>query len=275
MMKKKNTGVYRDQPERISSLYSNLSIMDVTLICTMFEELPRQGPGTDESTIRACSCIPSSFRVGNILDIGCGSGMQTLTLAKYFPDSQITASDIHQPFLDELRKRAKSAGLDKRIVPRQASMDNLSFEEKSFDLIWAEGSAFVMGLSNALGYWKTFLKPDGFLVFSDCTWFTDAPSEECREFMDTECPDMPSESGTRELVRSAGFTVINSFRLPDEGWWTHYYSPLTERIPLLKEKYATNHDALDIIQGLEDEMEIHRKYSKEYGYCFFINKNSE
>ncbi len=42
---------------------------------------------------------------------------------------------------------------------------------------------------------------------------------------------------------------------------------------MMKEKYATNHDALDITQGLENEMEIHRKYSKEYGYCFFIGKN--
>ena len=247
--------------------------MDVTLISTMFEGLPRQGPGLDESTVRACSCIPSSFKAGKILDIGCGSGMQTLTLAKYFPGSQVTASDLHQPFLDELRKRAKSAGLDKRIVTRQASMDNLPFEEKSFDIIWAEGSAFIMGLSSAIRYWKKILKPDGFLVFSDCTWFTDSSSEECRDFFDRVSPDMPSESGTEEIIRSAGFTVINSFKLPDAGWWNHYYSPLTERLPRLKEKYAANHDALEIIQGLEKEMDIHRKYSKEYGYCFFIGKN--
>ena len=249
--------------------------MDVTLICTLFEGLPRQGPGLDESTVRACSSLPSSFKAGNILDIGCGSGMQTLALAKYFPDSQITGSDIHQPFLDELRNRAKIAGLDQRIQTRQASMDHLPFEEKSFDIIWAEGSAFVMGLSHAIRYWKKFLKPDGFLVFSDCTWFTSSPSEECRDFFAAEYPDMSSESGTRDLVRSSGFTVIDSFRLPDAGWWKHYYTPLTERIPLLKEQYAANPDALDIIQGLEHEMEIHRKYSKEYGYCFFINKNSE
>jgi 2-polyprenyl-3-methyl-5-hydroxy-6-metoxy-1,4-benzoquinol methylase len=72
--------------------------MDVTLICTIFEELPRQGPGLDESTIRAGSCIPSPFREGKILDIGCGSGMQTLNLASFFPGCQITAVDIHQPF---------------------------------------------------------------------------------------------------------------------------------------------------------------------------------
>lgn len=251
--------------------------MDLTLICTMFEELPRQGPGLDESTIRACSAIPSFFKDGKILDIGCGCGMQTLTVAKYFPHSQITASDIHQPFLDELRKKAKSAGLDGRIVTHQASMDNLPFEDETFDIIWAEGSAFIMGISAALTCWKNFLKPEGFLVFSDLVWFTDSPSEECRKFFDMISPDMPSESGTEEIVRAAGYTVINSFRLPDEGWWTHFYTPLKEVIPRLKEKYATNHDALEMIQGFETEIEIHRKYSKEYGYRYFIlqNKNPE
>jgi len=248
--------------------------MDVTLICSIFEELPRQGPGLDESTVRACSCIPSSFKAGKILDIGCGSGMQTLTVAKYFPDCLVTATDIHQPFLDDLQERAKIAGLDKRVVTCQASMDKLPFEKKSFDIIWAEGSAFIMGLSSAIKYWKHFLKPDGFLVFSDCTWFTGFPSGECRDFFDTMCPGMPSEPGAGEIVRSAGYTVTDSFRLPDEGWWTHYYSPLKERIPGLKEKYAANPDALEIIQGLEHEMEIHRKYSKEYGYCFFVARNS-
>lgn len=199
--------------------------------------------------------------------------MQTLTLANFFQHSRITASDIHQPFLDELRKKAKTAGLDGRIVTHQASMDNLSFEEKSFDIIWAEGCAFIMGIPSALKYWKKFLKPDGFLVFSDLVWFTDSPSEECKRFFDLISPDLPSETGTEDIVRAAGFTVINSFRLPEEGWWNTYYTPLSGLIPRLKEKYAANNDALDIIQGLETEIEIYRKYSKEYGYRYFVLKN--
>lgn len=245
--------------------------MDVALICSMFEDMPRQGPGSDESTAHACSFIPPGRRRGKILDIGCGSGMQTLTLARMCPDCLITATDIHQPFLDELTIRAKNAGLEERILTRRASMDTLPFDEGSFDIIWAEGSAFVIGLVAALRTWKKFLKPGGYLVFSDCTWFTDSPSEECREFMNEICgPDMPSEQGTEKIIQSAGYSVIGSFRLPDAGWWDHYYSPLKDRMDMLKERYTNNPDAQSIIQGLEKEMEIHRKYSKEYGYSFFI-----
>ena len=167
---------------RVIISFFNLCIMDVTLICKMFEDLPRQGPGADASTAQAWSCIPPDRKHGKILDIGCGSGMQTLALARLCPDCRITAVDIHQPFLDDLIHRAKNAGLDTRIVTYRASMDNLSFNEASFDIIWSEGSAFIMGLSPALRYWKKFLQPEGYLVVSDCTWFTDAPSEECRAF---------------------------------------------------------------------------------------------
>ena len=247
--------------------------MDVALICSIFEELPRQGPGAEESTAHACSFIPADFKQGKILDIGCGSGMQTLTLARLCPGSMITASDIHQPFLDDLILRAKKAGLDGRIVTHQASMDNLPFDEASFDIIWSEGSAFIMGLSLALWYWKKFIKPGGYLVVSDCAWFTDSPSGECRTFFEELYPDMKSKSGNEEIIRSAGYTVISSFRLPDTGWWDHYYSPLSERMVLLKEKYTGNEDAQAIIRGLEKEMDIHRKYSKEYGYLFFVLKN--
>ncbi len=199
--------------------------------------------------------------------------MQTLTLARLFPGCMITAVDLHQPFLDDLVRRAENEGLDGRIVPRRPSMDDLPFDTASFDIVWSEGAAFIMGLSPALRYWKNFLKPDGYLVVSDCTWFTDSPSDECRDFLDAMCPDMRSEPGTEEVIRDAGYSVVTTFRLPDSGWWDQYYSPLTEKIPSLKEVHADNSDAQMIIRGLEEEMEIHRKYSNEYGYTFFVLKD--
>ena len=67
--------------------------------------------------------------------------------------------------------------------------------------------------------------------------------------------------------------MISSFRLPDAGWWDHYYTPLSKKVTGLKERYKDNDEAQTIINGLEMEMEIHRKYSKEYGYTFFVLKN--
>ena len=175
--------------------------MDVNLICSMFEGLPRQGPGMDEATAFAFSFLPSDAKRGKILDIGCGSGMQDLALARICPDCEITASDIHQPFLDDLCDRAKKAGLDGRITTRQASMDNLPFDDESFDIIWAEGSSFIIGILPALQTWKKFLKPDGYMMISDLTWFTDSPSEECKKFFNEISPDMFSISQIEEMIQ--------------------------------------------------------------------------
>ncbi len=248
--------------------------MDVQLISSMFEELPRQGPGSDEATAFALSFIPPHHKRGRILDVGCGSGMQTLTLARTCPDCRVTASDLHQPFLDDVNSRAAKAGLSGKIETRQASMDALPFDDASFDIVWAEGSAFIIGIGPALKYWKKFLKPDGYMMISDCTWCTDSPSEECKGFMNEISPGMPSVPEAEEMIRSEGYSLIGSFRLPDTGWWNHFYTPLADRLVMLKKKYADNQDAQCIIQGLETEMEIHRKYSQEYGYTYFIMKNT-
>lgn len=81
--------------------------------------LPRQGPGDDASTLRALRTLlklrgevqsssqPAPVR---ILDIGCGSGAQTLQLARHI-DGTIVALDNHRPFLDELESRARAEGL--------------------------------------------------------------------------------------------------------------------------------------------------------------------
>ena len=101
--------------------------MDETFFFTVFEGLPRQGPGSDMCTARAFNLIPDLPRNTSILDIGCGSGMQTLALARLCPDATITACDIYQLFLDDLQGRATNEGLDARIQTLCASMDDLPF----------------------------------------------------------------------------------------------------------------------------------------------------
>ena len=83
--------------------------------------------------------MPDSPR---ILDIGCGPGMQTLVLARETA-GHVTAVDRHQPFLDELRRRAARDGLTARIATVNAPMSELGFPDAAFDLIWSEGAIYV------------------------------------------------------------------------------------------------------------------------------------
>jgi ubiquinone/menaquinone biosynthesis C-methylase UbiE len=105
--------------------------------------LPREGPGDDASTRTAFFMLTDLPKAPRILDVGCGPGMQTLELAR-ITDGPITALDTHQPFLDELTKRATKAGVADRITTMRESMFAMSFSAGSFDIIWSEGAIYFI-----------------------------------------------------------------------------------------------------------------------------------
>ena len=85
--------------------------MEINPIFKIFESFPRQGPGDDEHTEKAFSIIAEPpKRGGEILDVGCGKGVQTMALARLCPSCRLTATDIHQPFLDAVDKKIAAEG---------------------------------------------------------------------------------------------------------------------------------------------------------------------
>jgi len=58
----------------------------------LFRDMPRQGPASNECTRRAYEHLSNLPKQPQILDIGCGSGMQTLELAR-ISSGQVTALD--------------------------------------------------------------------------------------------------------------------------------------------------------------------------------------
>ena len=55
---------------------------DVNLICDFFLNTERQGPGNPEVTLKALSFIDNLTDESLIADLGCGTGGQTMTLAR-------------------------------------------------------------------------------------------------------------------------------------------------------------------------------------------------
>jgi ubiquinone/menaquinone biosynthesis C-methylase UbiE len=241
--------------------------MDASFLFTVFEGLPRQGPGLDAFTAKVFNLLP--IVPCDILDVGCGSGMQSLTLARLSSRPMITAVDIYQPYLDELEERAKKEGFDFRIKIVCASMDDLPFVPESFDLIWSEGSANIMGFKEALLAWKKFLKPRGYMAVSECVWFTSKPSEEVKQFFDTVYPAMQTEDKVRKVIEAAGYEVLNTLRLPDAAWWERYYIPLSKKMKDLRMLYPDDPAVQKLLDRFDVEIDMFRNYSHEYGYTFF------
>lgn len=139
--------------------------------------LPREGPGDRAATARALALVPRLPAAADVLDIGCGPGAQTIDLAELLPEARIAALDAHEPFLAELRRRARQGGFADRIRTMHGDMARMPFAPASFDLIWCEGAAYILGLETALRRWRELLRDGGALALTEPVWLTSAPPE--------------------------------------------------------------------------------------------------
>jgi SAM-dependent methyltransferase len=248
--------------------------MEDSYLFRLHEGLPRQGPGSTACTKKMFSMLPLLPDNPDILDIGCGSGMQTIDLARLNHSARVTALDIYPAFLSDVRTRAEIAGVSDRIIIVQASMDDMPFPPASFDLIWAEGSVFIIGVEQGIKSWKKYLKPGGFLSFTEAAWFTDTPSDTARAFWNENYPGIKTVSEIKELATDTGYSCIADFPLPASAWWDDYYMPLLARLPALEKEYHGDSDAETIIAITRKEIELYTEHSHEYGYQFFLLGNN-
>jgi serine/threonine-protein kinase HipA len=232
-------------------------------------QLPREGPGDDATTRRALAALGSLSERPDILDVGCGPGAQTLVLARETGGS-ITAVDLHQPFLDELQRRARTAGLAERIAVVRASMTDLPFAPASFDVIWSEGAIFVMGFAAGLTSWRRLLRERGALVVSELTWLTETPPEPARAFWAAGYPGMQTLAENRAAVERAGYHQIAEITLPHAAWFTEYLAPLERRIDELAAARPDDAALARFLDGERAEIDVARRYGDSFGYVFYV-----
>ena len=243
----------------------------MALLLDVHRGLPRQGPGDDASTLRALEMC-SGLRVRpDVLDVGCGPGMQTVTLAQA-TGGTVTAVDMFEQFLDELRDRAVEAGVRERVQVMRGDMNDLPFGKHSFDLIWSEGAAYIMGITNAFEGWKPFLRPQGYVAITELVWLTADVPQELYDFFHGEYPAITDVRGTLERIKACGYEIVGHFTLPDASWWTHYYDPLSQNLELMRGKYALDPQALRFIDESEEEQRLRRDYPDLYGYEFVVSR---
>lgn len=233
--------------------------------------LPRQGPGLDEITLKVLALCRGLPERPAVLDIGCGPGMQTMALARAV-DGPITAIDVHEEYLDILEARAAEAGVAGRMNVRMADMSSLPFRPESFDLVWSEGAAYIMGFAAALTDWKVLLRPGGFIAVSELVWLRPDPPAEMAAFFAAEYPAMTDIETNLSTVEDCGYEPFGHIILSDDGWWRHYYSPLEAKLPEMRETYAGDEEALGVIDMTAREIDMRRRFGDWYGYAFFVGQ---
>jgi SAM-dependent methyltransferase len=235
----------------------------------VYENLPRQGPGTRACAARAldlCRDLPDDPA---ILDLGCGVGGQTLQLAELTTGS-IVAVDSHAPSIERLQAAAAQRGLSHRVRPVVGDMAESGRTLGGFDLVWSEGALYNIGLRNALGVCHGLLRPGGYLAFTDAIWRRADPPPAVKATFDLDYPTMGWLEDDLAAIQDSGLRLVGHFPLPDDAWWDDFYTPMEARIAELRRKYSGDPEAADILDDLAAEPEMHRRYCAFYAYEFFV-----
>ncbi|MCB2230308.1 methyltransferase domain-containing protein [bacterium] len=199
-------------------------------------------------TRRAFDALPAIVNP-RILEIGCGTGLVTLELAK-MSGGQIVAIDVDQRALHQLCERFSIKGRRDRIQVVQTSMQNLPFPGNSFDVIWSEGAIASIPFEDGLHEWGKLLVPGGCLVIHDV--LTDFARKQ-------------------DLIEASNYTILERFTLGPEVWWEEYYEPLRKLIASVGTSGpGEDTKSIEEFRLMEQELEQFSYSDDRFGSVFFV-----
>lgn len=235
--------------------------------------LPRNGPGSRAATEATFALLPPLPASPDCLDIGAGQGASTFDLLR-LTNGRVTAVDLYEPFLERLYERAEREGIsDDRLIIKRADMEALPFHEGEFDLIWSEGAIYIAGFARGVKLWRRFLKAGGCVAVSECSWLTDNPSDEVRDFWDEAYPGMSAIGDNIAAAERAGYEVLGTHVFGEEDWWAEYYRPMRARIAEMRDTYGDEAEA--VLRDAEAEIALFENNPGQYSYVFYVLRRKD
>ncbi len=254
----------------MSSEKQTVHEFDLNIIYDYFSNTERQGPGSPEITLRALSFIDGLNEKSKIADIGCGTGGQTMILAKNTA-GEITGIESWPDFVRQFNENSKNQNLLDRVKCVTGNMENLPFQEEELDLIWSEGAIYNIGFERGLNEWRKFLKPGGYIAITENTWFSEERPDEIQNFWQNAYPEIDTMPNKAAQMQKAGYLPIATFVVPDTVW-KEYYSMQPRLQETFLKKHNGNKSAEEFIKYQRYEAELFRKYRSYYGYVFYVGK---
>jgi SAM-dependent methyltransferase len=237
---------------------------------TLFAGLDQLGPTTDATRTAVLELIRDRLPAApSIVDLGCGTGVASLFLARALPRARITAVDLDASFLADLRGKAAVEGI--AVTAIEADMVDPPLAPASLDLVWCDSAIYNIGRRQALDAWRRLLKPAGLIAFSDVTWATEDPPAPAAAFWAGEYPAMTTIAGVEREIAAAGFTLVATYRSPMTDWRA-YYAPLRQRLSTLRSEASAA--LAQVLDAMAREIAIFDRHGDSYASVFFIVRPS-
>jgi ubiquinone/menaquinone biosynthesis C-methylase UbiE len=198
-------------------------------------------------TRRAFRMLPKLDKP-RILDIGCGSGVPTMELAR-LGQGEVIGIDTDQPALDKLNRKILEAGLGNRVQAVNCSILDMVFPDESLDIIWSEGSIFAIGFERGIREWKCLLKRNGFMVIHD---------------------EKGNIEEKLEQISKCGYKLLGSFILSEDTWRTEYFAPLEKLVVQSQTSCTDDPHTLEELNQAGRELEMFKSNPERNNSVYFV-----
>ncbi len=129
----------------------------------------------------------------------------------------------------------------------------MDFPERSFDIIWAEGSIHAIGFKKGLVEWRRLLKPGGYMVIHD--------------------EEGNVENKIRQIA-DCGYDLLGHFVLDIDVWQEEYFTPLEKLISKAEDEHSGEPGIDKALDAARQEIDFfYNNPDNCTSVCFVIRKN--
>ena len=168
-------------------------------------------PGGPEEVARLLTGV--DLKEKNVLDIGCGAGGITLSLARDYHAAKVIGIDVEEPVCQTARNHINDAGFSDRVEIKKVTPGPFPFGDAEFDIVFSKDSIIHITDKESLAKQAyRILKPGGWFVASD--WLIshdDEPTIEMQHYIELEGLEFAMASPQRyeKALSEAGFVNVS------------------------------------------------------------------